>query len=918
MTPPRVLSVIHGPSYGGPHGRNRTLSQLFAAQGTAALTVALPDGPAAQRLRAEGVDVRTLPLGRLRARGDPALQLRYLAGWPGDVARLTRLIRQTGADVVLLNGLANPQAAVAARRAGVALVWQLLDTRSPPVLARLLRPAVRAWADCVMATGAPLARDQLGLPAGGDGALAGRLVAFAPPVDPARFRPAAEVRRAARAELGVAGRPVVGLLANLTPQKGHDAFLDAAALLRRRRPDVRFVWLGERFAGQGGYADRLLARARRLGLDDLVVRAPGGRVGELAQAFDVAWLTSPPRSEGIPTAAGELMCLGVPLAAFRVGAVSALVEHGRTGLLLAPGDTAGLAAATVDLLGDPGRRAALAAAGRDRAERVCAPGACADAHLRAFEIARAHRDAGAAGTAARRADVPPVLDCYSKHFVCERLGGIKAMRPKLRRSRGPAAGPGRAGGGAAGAEIDQNGGSGMTRMGMNRQDHPVRVARAGAFAPAREWQPRAGAATSAPVGQGRLKILILALNSAPDLVGAGRCTGDMASWLAARGHRVEVVAAPPFYPGWRVAAGYRGLGYRREHDGGVVTMRCPLYVPRQPGAGRRVLHQLSFALSSLPVLVGRALAARPDVVLTVAPATLAAPNAWLAARLSGAQAWLHVQDLELDTAVELGLLPRGRARRGIARVERWLLGRFDRITTIGSGMARRLAAKGANPARLGVLANWVDCRSIRPLPDREISRASFGLPSAALVALYSGSLGDKQGLEALIAAAERLVHRRDLHIAVFGDGPGRGRLLEAAAQLPNLSVGPLVPAERLNDLLNCADVHLLPQVAGIEELVLPSKLTHMLASGRPVVAAAPPGSDLAEMVADCGICVRDNTGASFARALTRLAEDPVLCRSLGHSARERAVEQLDRAAVLGRLERALLDATRSARAVPDG
>ncbi|MDZ7712230.1 MAG: hypothetical protein U5L06_03505 [Rhodovibrio sp.] len=60
-----------------------------------------------------------------------------------------------------------------------------------------------------------------------------------------------------------------------------------------------------------------MRRARALGLDDLVVRAPGERVHVLAQAFDVAWLTSPARSEGIPTAAGEAMALAVPLAGFR-------------------------------------------------------------------------------------------------------------------------------------------------------------------------------------------------------------------------------------------------------------------------------------------------------------------------------------------------------------------------------------------------------------------------------------------------------------------------------------------------------------------------------------------------------------------------------------------------------------------------
>ena len=392
MTAPRVLSVIHAPHLGGPQRRNLALARQFAASGAADLIVALPEGPGAHALRAAGVDVRAVPLGRLRARPDPRVQLATLVGWPGDVARISALIRATQADVVLLNGLANPQAALAARRTGAALVWQILDTRTPPALARLLRPCVRAWADCVMTTGTVLAAQQLGVdPAGEVGPLQGRVVSFAPPVDAERFRPDPALRAAARAELGVAGRPVVGMIANLTPQKGHDAFLDAAAALRRTRPDVAFIWLGARLAGQEAYADRLARRAQALGLADLAVRAPGARVHLLAQAFDVAWLTSPLRSEGIPTAAGEAMALARPLAGFRVGALTDLVPPDQHALLHRPGDAASLAATTARLLADPSARAAIGAAARRAAQRVCDPRQCAAAHLQAFEIALGHR-----------------------------------------------------------------------------------------------------------------------------------------------------------------------------------------------------------------------------------------------------------------------------------------------------------------------------------------------------------------------------------------------------------------------------------------------------------------------------------------------------------------------------------------------
>ena len=55
-----------------------------------------------------------------------------------------------------------------------------------------------------------------------------------------------------------------------------------------------------------------------------------------------------------------------------------------------------------------------------------------------------------------------------------------------------------------------------------------------------------------------MKILIYGLNYSPELTGIGKYTGEMASWLAARGHEVRVVTAPPYYPAWSVREDYRG------------------------------------------------------------------------------------------------------------------------------------------------------------------------------------------------------------------------------------------------------------------------------------------------------------------------------------------------------------------------
>jgi colanic acid biosynthesis glycosyl transferase WcaI len=136
---------------------------------------------------------------------------------------------------------------------------------------------------------------------------------------------------------------------------------------------------------------------------------------------------------------------------------------------------------------------------------------------------------------------------------------------------------------------------------------------------------------------------------------------------------------------------------------------------------------------------------------------------------------------------------------------------------------------------------------------------------------------------------------------VCGDGAMKPQLEEAARQLPNLLLLPLQPFERLGFLLGLADMHLLPQSPEAEDLVLPSKLTGMLASGRPVIATCRAGTEIATVVNECGLVVPPGDGAALATAIERLADDDDARLRLGGQARLYAEKNLARDAVLGRL-----------------
>ena len=401
-----------------------------------------------------------------------------------------------------------------------------------------------------------------------------------------------------------------------------------------------------------------------------------------------------------------------------------------------------------------------------------------------------------------------------------------------------------------------------------------------------------------------MKLLILGLNYAPEPVGIGPFTAGLAEGMAARGHEVSVVAGQPYYPQWRAYPEQPAHAQARVENG-VGVIRVPHYIPSTPSLARRLRHYLSFARAARAPLMTAARQS-PDLVLTVAPSLVAVPMARAASRRACAPLWVHVQDFEVDAAFATGLLGHSPlAERAALALERRLLLPAEKVSSISPQMCAQLRDKGVPAERVFELRNW---STLAPANagDGTAYRGDWQLGDRR-VALYSGNIARKQGIEIVIEAARSLVHREDIAFVICGEGPNRAPLADLAGGLPNVQLRPLQPAHRLADLLALADVHLLPQIAEAADLVLPSKLANMLASGRPVVATAAPGTGIHAEVDGCGIATPPGDSAAFAEAIAALIDDPARRASLGAAARQRAGQRWTRDAVLQRFERNALD-----------
>lgn len=407
-----------------------------------------------------------------------------------------------------------------------------------------------------------------------------------------------------------------------------------------------------------------------------------------------------------------------------------------------------------------------------------------------------------------------------------------------------------------------------------------------------------------------MKILAYGLNYAPELTGIGKYSSELCEWLAARGHTVEVVTAHPYYPNWVPAEGYEHRSYQHEVRNQVKVRRCPLYLPRVVPSGKRgrILSHASFAISSVPKLIASARQLRPDILLAVTPSFLIAPVALAVSRLFATPSWLHIQDFELDAAFALGMLEGSNLRRAAMSVESVILRKFDRISTISPRMMDRLHTKGAPPKRTVKFRNWVDTDAISPTDRRTRFREQLGLSDRHIVALYAGSIAAKQGIESLAEAAAELQAKAPEVVFVFcGGGALLQHLVKITAPLSNVRFLDLQPDERMRELLATADIHLIPQRAQVSDLMLPSKLAPILASGRPAVAMACPGTQLATEIEGAGIAVPPSDRQALAEAISKLARDPGLRRRLGEQGRALACARWDKETILSEFETRLIE-----------
>ena len=349
MSPPiRIVHVAGSADWGGGERYLELMARHLDREAFALEAIAPAPGALCGRLAALGVPAHVVDLEALVS--------------PRAVTRLASAFRRRAPDLVQSHGArANVYARLAARLAGVRVVISTIHNALADYPVSATRLAVYRAMDRltlplttrVLCVAEALARDY---PCR---SVVVRNGIDAADFDPVRVGPPA---RALRQILAPGGGPLVGFVGRLTPQKAPLAFVALIARLRRTRPDVQGVIVGDgplRAEGErAGDAQGLGAWCRVLGARD--------DVAAVLAALDVFVLTS--MSEGFPFVVLEAMALERPVVATAVNGVPEIVEHGVTGVLAARGDGDAMARAVLDTLADAERARAMGRAGRRRVQ----------------------------------------------------------------------------------------------------------------------------------------------------------------------------------------------------------------------------------------------------------------------------------------------------------------------------------------------------------------------------------------------------------------------------------------------------------------------------------------------------------------------------------------------------------------------
>lgn len=311
--------------------------------------------------------------------------------------------------------------------------------------------------------------------------------------------------------------------------------------------------------------------------------------------------------------------------------------------------------------------------------------------------------------------------------------------------------------------------------------------------------------------------------------------------------------------GWHVTIITTGPKSIKERDGGIRIIRVK--APERPrGSFSYLLIWIKMLFVTLRIK-GRHLV----VTLSDPPLVVVAGRIVAAVKKSRHIHWCH--DLYPDVLPALGIKMPGFLMKFFKAQSRKAMQSCDKVIVTGRCMAKHLTYEGLNPKQITTISNWPDIEILEaPVPD-DGDGQFFTVPSVngarpynellkekqKFRVLYAGHIGLAHPIDAIIDAAEMLEDElTDVEFVFVGDGEKFDYIAQERTKrgLENIRLLPFQPVERLREVMESGDLHLVSMKEEAAGFIVPSKLYTAIAVARPCIFMGPVQSETAKVIKD--------------------------------------------------------------------
>jgi colanic acid biosynthesis glycosyl transferase WcaI len=399
-----------------------------------------------------------------------------------------------------------------------------------------------------------------------------------------------------------------------------------------------------------------------------------------------------------------------------------------------------------------------------------------------------------------------------------------------------------------------------------------------------------------------LNIIIVSCVFPPEPMVSGQTSSQIAEALAKKGYQVKVIAPFPNRPTGQIYNGYQRklFGMSDDDEAGYNITRCWSTFSSKSNISSRFLENISFGIFSSFTLL---FTAKPDVIYSNSWPVFATGLIALVAKLKGIPIIISIQDVYPDSLViQNRLSDRNILTKILKKIDIAIASASNHLIVISSQFSDIYRnERNVTDSKISIIPNWLkkDSSFIKDTDQQNLKtdyRVKYNIPHNDFIVVYGGNIGVAAGVEMVIRAFESLAKTSDrVWLLVAGGGSQLEECQEIVrdSKIPRVIFHHPWLKEETAEVLNIANLMILPTMGKQSLVSVPSKLISYMLSGKAILSTALPHSELADVIdkSRCGWHIEPENPHILAEEILRISRLPSSdLLTCGESGRKYALE----------------------------